>query len=98
MTQASSPRKRGTIRRELAVATMWQILSPTIEAGGHGSRRSPGRREKVTLRLPVLVHRLALLDECRHAFGAVFQREGGMKQVALDIDAFGQRRLECAVD
>src|SRR6195952_3103383 len=48
--------------------------------------------------LPVLVHRLALLDERGHAFGTVFQCEGRMEQVALDAHAFRQRRLERAVD
>ena len=41
--------------------------------------------------LPVLVHRLALLDERRHAFGAVFQRKGRVEQIALDTHAFRQR-------
>src|ERR1700749_2992391 len=41
--------------------------------------------------LPVLVHRLALLDERPHALGAIFQREGRMKQIAFDIHAFRQR-------
>src|SRR4051812_27019540 len=47
--------------------------------------------------LAVLVHRLALLDERRHALGAIFQRKGCMKQIALDIHALGQRGLEGAV-
>ena len=51
-----------------------------------------------TRRISVLVHRLALLDEGGHAFGAVFQRKGRVEQVALDVEAFRQRRLEGAVD
>src|SRR5688500_13247602 len=40
--------------------------------------------------LSVLVHRLALLDERRHAFGTIFQRESRVEQVALDVHAFRQ--------
>ncbi len=45
-----------------------------------------------------LFDRLALLDERRHALGAVFQREGGVEQITFDVEAFGERRLEGAVD
>src|SRR5258708_8359289 len=48
--------------------------------------------------LPVLIRRFPLLDERRHAFGAILQREGRVEQVALDVEAFGQRRLEGPVD
>src|SRR6267142_4339035 len=48
--------------------------------------------------LPVLIHWLALLDKRRHAFGAILQREGGVKQVAFDVKSFAERRLERAVD
>ena len=48
--------------------------------------------------LPVFVDRLSLFDEGGHALGAIFQRKGRVEQVALDIQAFGERRLECAID
>src|SRR6266700_2378504 len=48
--------------------------------------------------LPILVRRLALLDEGRHALGAILQREGRVKQIALDIQSVGQRGLEGAID
>src|SRR5258708_25894110 len=48
--------------------------------------------------LPVLIHRPALLDEGRHAFGAVLERKGGMKQIAFDVHSFRQPRLESTID
>src|SRR5712664_2227992 len=48
--------------------------------------------------LPVLIHWLALLDKRRHAFGAILQREGGVKQVAFEVKSFAERRFERAVD
>src|SRR3977135_964252 len=41
--------------------------------------------------LPVLVHRLALFDKRRHAFGAILQREGGGKKGALRVTSSPQR-------
>src|SRR4051794_2713837 len=62
------------------------------------SLRSFAHPTKLEQALPVLVHRLALLDERRHALGAVFERKGRVEQIALDIHALRQRRLERAVD
>ena len=39
--------------------------------------------------LPVLVHRFALGDECRHAFGSILKCKGRVKQVAFDIESLG---------
>jgi len=64
----------------LSVATLvarW-IASRSLSSGAHSRdplARNDGETINVTY-LPVLVHRLALLDERRHAFGAVREREG----------------------
>src|SRR5580658_1047064 len=47
--------------------------------------------------LAVLELGRALLDEGRHAFLAIREREGGVENAALESHAFGQGSLESAV-
>ena len=75
------PRTRGSITTGANRYEKFAFVQSTSGAA-YGSRRSRGRLAEG---LPVLIHRFALLDERRHAFGAILQREGGVKQVALDV-------------
>src|SRR6202035_2041081 len=72
-------------------------IGESRDSGFDASHR-PGMTKNYPTSLPVPIHRPSLLDERRHAFGAIFQRDGGMKQFTLDVEAFGKRRLERAVD
>src|SRR5664280_792572 len=80
----------------------WSTGSPACAGDDDFSWSARGLRRALRCRslppLPVLVRRLALLDEGRHALGAVFQREGRMEQIALDVHTLRKRRLEGAVD
>ena len=42
--------------------------------------------------------RFALVEESRHAFGAIFQPERGMKEIAFKVHALRERGLEHAID
>jgi hypothetical protein len=48
--------------------------------------RKSGNKPRV---LPVLVHRLPLLDKGGHALGPILQREGGVKEIAFEFEPFG---------
>ncbi len=55
-------------------------------------------RDTMPCKSPVLELRRPLLDERRHAFLLVFRREQRVEHAALEQHAFGERRLERAVD
>src|SRR6202040_1229574 len=104
--QRGAGEEQGGVRDDIAASTnviLRSALRARLEGwatytGSHPSRLVEDGEHLRMTELPVLVRRLPLLDECRHAFGAVLQREGRVKQVAFDVESFGQRRLECAVD
>src|SRR5258707_11121072 len=64
----------------------------------HAGRNAGEGLSTVSSSSPVLVDRLALLDERGHAFLLVLGGEGRVEEAALEAHALGERRLVGAVD